>query len=95
MGVLARVESTLLSPSSIREIWNQYDADKNGMLDREEVEAMLADLTELRSGHSHVPAELLGLTWARLDADDSGEVSFSEFDSYMREYGLRVDIVVR
>lgn len=42
-----------------------------------------------------MPEEVIAHAWEMLDSDGSGDVSFAEFDSYIREYGLQVDTVVR
>jgi predicted ATPase len=93
---LLRFESQSLSGEDISAIWDQFDADRNGLLDRQELRLMLESLSLVRNGHRTVPPELLQDTWRKLHADGSaeGDVSFVEFETYMRQYGLYVDYVI-
>jgi Ca2+-binding EF-hand superfamily protein len=93
---LLRFDSQSLSGEDISAIWDQFDVDRNGLLDRQELRLMLESLSLVRNGHRTVPPELLQDTWRKLHADGSaeGDVSFVEFETYMRQYGLYVDYVI-
>lgn len=90
---LLRFESQRLSDDAILSIWDEFDVDNSNTLDRKELALMLGSLSFIRNGHHSVPQELLESTWLKLDTDGDGNVSFDEFQSYMREYGLAVDFV--
>eukprot|EP01048_Picozoa_sp_COSAG05_P003994 COSAG05_NODE_199_length_14500_cov_458.233456_3_plen_340_part_00 len=71
---LAKTESDTL----LRDLFNSADADGSGILDRDEVAAVLAEL-----GCQLTRAEL-DKAMAELDTDGSGEVDYDEFSKWWR-----------
>lgn len=66
----------------LRRSFEDADADGNGLLDREEFEAMMEQefvLKQMRSLGVDITPEELRKAWEMLDIDDSGELTIDEF----------------
>lgn len=75
---LAEMAKTEGGSVDLRAVFNKWDADGNGTLDRQEFEWMLDALTIYLSEEA-----LIGL-FAMLDTDGSGDVDFEEFSDFMK-----------
>jgi len=75
-------QGSLVSEKEARQLFSSYDVDASGMLEYEEVELMLQDLSERLSGHRNLMCQQVEHALAMLDADKNGEVSEQEFVDY-------------
>ncbi len=63
------------SDSALRRVFDSFDKDGSGSLDRGEVKAALEKL--------HLPTDHLDAVFTELDVDNSGFIDFSEFRSHV------------
>lgn len=59
--------------AELKELFNRYDIDSNGLIDQGEFAQLLQALGE------STPEETLTLQFAAIDADGDGSVGFAEF----------------
>lgn len=69
-------------------MWNRYDKNENGVLDRDELVTMLGEITLYTSGHRHVPQEVLRTTEEALQG--TGGIDWESFRDYFGKYGISV-----
>jgi peroxisome-assembly ATPase len=77
-----------LNESEIEDLWNRFDADKNGHIDESELEKMIEDLFEHTQGHRDVPDEVLGAALKSMDLNKDGKITKDDFFKYAKSYGL-------
>jgi predicted ATPase len=85
---LKQIEVQRLTDAVIRRVWDRYDTNGSGDLDREELRACMEDVTEMKVGHRNVPDSAVGALFASLDADGNGAVEWPEFQAAARKHGL-------
>lgn len=83
-----------LMPCQVRELWEVYDHDKDGFIDRAEVRQMLEDISFIKKGHRNVPEENLEEAFLSLDANHDGKVQMDEFLNYYLRTGVAVWYIV-
>ena len=92
-GFLLAFESQTLSEEDIVDIWQRYDADSSGDIDREELRVLAEDLSQIRSGHRNVSDEQIEATFAAFleeggrqqsDGIDDGEVPIIDWEVFHR-----------
>ena len=88
-GRLDLGDSDELSDGDVNAIFDRVDLDRSGLLDRDEIRAFLADVSDLKRGHRNVSDDEIASAFARLDADDSGEVDCDELAAFLRRAGKR------
>lgn len=69
--------STLKSYSEIKKIFEQYDTDKNGFIDRKEYQSFVKDVAE----RNHIEESILNGLAQSFDTDKDGNISYEEFIS--------------
>jgi len=72
-----------MSEQEAIQLFKAYDVDASGQLELPEVELLLGDLCERRTGHRHVAAELLAEALRDMDCEDTGGVSRGAFLAYI------------
>jgi hypothetical protein len=72
-----------MSEQEAIQLFKAYDVDASGQLELPEVELLLGDLCERRTGHRHVAAELLAEALRHMDSEDTGGVSQGAFLAYI------------
>lgn len=85
----AQFEHESMSSSDVRAVFDRYDADGNGVIDKTELRKMLEDITLFTAGHKHVPEEVLAATWEAL-APGKKDIERAEFQAYFAKYGFTV-----
>jgi len=83
-----------LTDKEVNDIWNVYDDQGDGVLDKDEVRKMLEDISFIKKGHRNVPAENLDEAFSLLDADGDGTVDRDEFLSYYKRKGVAVWYII-
>ncbi|KAJ1450761.1 AFG1-like ATPase-domain-containing protein [Pelagophyceae sp. CCMP2097] len=68
----------------IRALFAAADVDSSGKLDRDEVSALLSQVSFLRRGHHNVLPEELGEALRVLDVDGDGLIDLQEMETYVR-----------
>lgn len=68
----------------LKPFFSKYDADKNGYLDPTEIKALFADL-----GENPTPADIKKI-FSEMDADNSGQVTYTEFVDGVAAYVTRL-----
>lgn len=68
----------------VHNLFRAIDVDQSGYLDKTELAAFLADVSELKRGHRHVPDEELTFAINTLDTDGDGLVSPAELSHYLQ-----------
>ena len=69
-------------------VWDRYDVDGNGWLDREELRAILEDITELKMGHRNVDNAVVQAVFQEVDLNGDGMIQWSEWKAYCSKYGI-------
>ena len=70
----------------IDKIWDQYDVDNSGQLEKDEIKMFLINsLKELRSG-SDFSQEAFDQVFSDLDKDESGSVEKPEMIDFLKQY---------
>ena len=84
----ARV-TEVLPAQVLRSLWQRYDRNRDNVLDEEELENLVADLNQLRSGHRHVSEEQLDAVMSivsegvgRNNLRDNRYITYEEFERY-------------
>jgi Ca2+-binding EF-hand superfamily protein len=78
---LLRFESQSLSGEDISAIWDQFDVDRNGLLDRQELRLMLESLSLVRNGHRTVPTTTIEGSQLRSKQSQHGPVFAASISS--------------
>jgi len=68
----------ILDVERYRKDFNKFDNDGSGLIDQEEFTQMVMLIMKVQDP-SDVPKQRLARYWTEIDADHSGEVTFSEF----------------
>jgi Ca2+-binding EF-hand superfamily protein len=80
---LSAVPKNLVSESgkrmSIRELYNKYDRDKNGALEKDELTKLIIDLELVKDLPKADMAQIVSEYFEKADVNGDGEVSFPEF----------------
>ncbi|CAM9194857.1 unnamed protein product [Ectocarpus fasciculatus] len=87
---LVRFTGEQLSDEELVKIWEAYDVDGDGRMDREELSFLMEDLCEAKNGHRNVPTEALDTTFKAMDVENDGYVSNKTFMRFGRRFGLTV-----
>lgn len=64
-------------------LFQLLDVDNSGFLNVTELAALLADVSEIKRGHRHVPDAELQFALKNLDTDGDGKISSAEFRNYL------------
>lgn len=64
-------------------LFRLLDVDNSGFLNVTELAALLADVSEIKRGHRHVPDAELQFALKSLDTDGDGKISSAEFRQYL------------
>ena len=86
--VLLYETGSVLSASEAESLFNSYDVDASGALERPEIRLLLQDLCERRRGHRNVSDEQLEHAMVQMDTDGNGDVSLEEFTAYLSATSL-------
>ena len=85
MSLTLKTKATYIDQSKVKELFEKYDKNRNGVLDKEEFLKILIDiLSELGEDiplkkHREVAEEGL----ARFDLNKNGKIEFNEFCDFM------------
>ena len=85
MSITLKTKATYIDQSKVKELFEKYDKNRNGVLDKEEFLKILIDiLSELGEDiplkkHREVAEEGL----ARFDLNKNGKIEFNEFCDFM------------
>ena len=85
MSITLKTKATYIDTSKVKELFEKYDKNRNGVLDKEEFLKILIDiLSELGEDiplkkHREVAEEGL----ARFDLNKNGKIEFNEFCDFM------------
>lgn len=67
-------------------IFESYDFDKNGELDKDEFSKLLSDIfNKYRKSKLKVPEQQVNMWFNQVDADHNGMVSFDEVMSFLND----------
>jgi len=80
------MEAEPLSDDEIRAVWDAYDVDNTGTLDRDEFHALMEDLQEIKAGHRNFPIEATDVIFEELDQDRNGTLEWEEFRAAGRRF---------
>ena len=79
----------------IDKIWDQYDADNSGQLEKDEIKMFLIySLKELRSG-SDFSQEAFDEVFSKLDKDESGIIEKKEMIDFLKDHLKKKRICLR
>lgn len=67
-------------------MWDAYDVDETGTLDRDEFHALMEDLQEIKAGHRNFPTEATDVIFEELDQDKNGTLEWDEFRAAGRRF---------
>eukprot|EP00904_Undaria_pinnatifida_P007899 jgi/Undpi1/4239/HiC_scaffold_16.g07605.m1 len=79
-----------LSDQELYKIWDAYDVNGDGKMDREELSFLMEDLCEAKNGHRDVPPEALDITFEAMDMENQGYINKKTFMTFGRRFGLTV-----
>ena len=89
------VPKTLLSATgkrmSIRELYNCYDGDGNGSIDRYELRRFIMDLELVQGLSDEEAATVIDSYCDRADVNGDGDISFAEFAKLHSELKVGAD----
>mmetsp|Transcript_3248 Transcript_3248/g.6020 ORF Transcript_3248/g.6020 Transcript_3248/m.6020 type:complete len:591 (+) Transcript_3248:168-1940(+) len=90
LSQIERVEHATMTSGDIKLLWDRYDKNQDGVIDDEELKSMLEEITLYRSGHKHVPDEVLVSTRTALHGDhpEHEHITWDNFKNYFENYGL-------
>ncbi|KAK3253211.1 hypothetical protein CYMTET_37527 [Cymbomonas tetramitiformis] len=88
------VEMEVLSEGNMFRVWDKYDMNSDGSIDKAELAELMADLQELRSDHRNVPEEWLESAFNEMDINCDGKISWAEFQKYFQDRRLTALIQV-
>lgn len=85
---LAQYNFMSLTDDDLKDMWRRYDRDESGEIDKDEMRVLLEDLLEKHRGHRMLSDEVWESCWTTVDLDGNGMVSFTEFETYLKDYRL-------
>jgi len=85
---LAQYNFMSLSDDDLKDMWRRYDRDDSGDIDKHELRILLEDLLEKHRGHRHLSDETWKCCFENVDLDKDGVVSFTEFETYLKDFRL-------
>jgi len=91
---LAEIHKEDISEAEIQQIWERYDTDRSGSLDKEELRSMLQDISQLKKGHRNVGDLTLEDAFTSLDKDADGIITREEFEAYARSGKVSVWYII-
>jgi predicted ATPase len=77
-----------LTEEDMKEMWVRYDNDDSGELDMKELRLMLEDMMEKQRGHRNLTDDAFDACADMIDANKDGNVSYDEFEAYLKDYSL-------
>ena len=81
-----KTQATYIDPVKVRELFEKYDLDKNGILDKKEFIKIMADI--LRDLGMNLPekkhVEVAEEGFNKFDFNNNAKIEFSEFYEFMR-----------
>jgi len=84
----ARV-TEVVPPQVLRSIWQRYDRNRDNVLDETELECLIGDLNQMRSGHRHVSEEQLDAVMSVVRGSTNLRtnrfITYDEFERYGNE----------
>lgn len=83
----ARV-TEVVPPQVLRSIWQRYDRNRDNVLDETELECLIGDLNQMRSGHRHVSEEQLDAVMSIVRGSNvrsNRYITYAEFERYGNE----------
>ena len=78
-----------LSEADVLSLWDAYDVDLSGVLEKEELRAFLEDLTEQQEGHRDFAPEQMQAAAKALVCESTGQISKESFVGYFTGHQLR------
>lgn len=77
----------------LKEIFEEYDADKSGEVDESEFSCLLEKLSQA-SNDNPIPQEMLRMQWREVDTDGSGGIIFPEFAKWYSAHGFHEEMLL-
>jgi protein AFG1 len=77
--LLIQFEGQVMDTDMLERLWQRYDLDCNGSLDKDELLCLMRDVMDVRSGHRNVPERLLELTFNAMDPEGTGHIAKPAF----------------
>ena len=85
MSLSLKTKQTYIDQAKVKELFQRYDRNKNGVLDKEEFIKILIDILEELGedlpAKKHLEVAEEGIT--RFDLNKNGKIEFSEFCDFM------------
>ncbi|CAE8650746.1 unnamed protein product [Polarella glacialis] len=75
----------VLDVERYRQIFNEFDIDRSGAIEKNEFEALVRKCAKVRA-NVEIPSSRFQQLWKDCDLDGSGEVTFEEFLMFYRRY---------
>lgn len=86
--ILGQLDIQHLNDRDAMAVFEQYDVDGDGVLDRVEFRKLMEDLSQLKRGHRNVDDELLTATFDVLDGNENDLIEPDEFLVFCLKYGM-------
>ena len=88
--ILTQLDIQHLNERDALAVFEQYDADGDGVLDLEEFRKLMEDLSQQKRGHRNVDDEMLAATFSLLDDNQNNMIEPDEFVVFCLKYGMEV-----
>ncbi|CAM9355328.1 unnamed protein product [Discosporangium mesarthrocarpum] len=79
-----------LTHQDLLDIWQNYDLNSDGKMDRDELYLLMEDLCEAKNGHRNVPEVALELSFQAMDRDKKGYVDKETFMIFGKRFGMSI-----
>eukprot|EP00656_Telonema_subtile_P024968 TRINITY_DN27110_c0_g1_i1.p1 TRINITY_DN27110_c0_g1~~TRINITY_DN27110_c0_g1_i1.p1 ORF type:complete len:550 (+),score=158.67 TRINITY_DN27110_c0_g1_i1:81-1730(+) len=90
--ILGQLDIQHLNERDSMAVFEQYDVDGDGVLDRKEFRSLLEDLSQLKRGHKNVDDQLLEATFEEMDENTNGLIEPDEFLVFCLKYGMEYEL---